>query len=165
MKQLIQRLARSTRGARRSLVVGAVLATVGVAGIATAQRIPTRQFTEEDVSQILRELRGVDPDTYYLRLPKFSRGQVVGTVTYGTLPITEVRRVATVLNVQLNETGNVLTVFDSLNNGDENGGCSGGGGGGGPGSHINSASAGTDLSSRINVLLQDIDQNQFQFLR
>ena len=98
MRQLFQNFTRSTRGLRRTLTVGAVLATVGVAGIATAQRTPTRQFTEEDVSQILRELRGVDPDTYYIRLPVFRLGRIVDTATYGTLPITEVRRVATVLN-------------------------------------------------------------------
>ncbi|MCP3141546.1 hypothetical protein [Pyxidicoccus xibeiensis] len=166
MKKVFQRIARSTRGVRRTVAVGTVLATMGVAGIATAQRTTTtRQFTETDVQQILSELRGVDPSTYHLRLPTFYFGRIVGTKTYGTLPITQVRLVATRLNVQLNETGNVLTVFDSLNNGDESGGGGGGGGGGGPGSHINSASAGTDLSSRISVLLQEIDTNQFQYLR
>ncbi|MFP2905607.1 hypothetical protein ACLESD_11225 [Pyxidicoccus sp. 3LFB2] len=165
MMKVFERIARSARGMKRTVAVGTVLATVGVAGIATAQRTPTRQFTEDDVRQILVELRGVDPSTYYLRLPKFYYGRIVGTVTYGTLPITNVRRLATTLNVQLNETGNVLTVFDATNTGDESGGGGGGGGGGGPGSHINSASAGTDLSTRIDVLLQDIDQNQFQYLR
>lgn len=171
MKKVFERLTRSIRGSRRSLAVGAVLVTVGVACTAVAQRtpapkrIPTRQFTEKDVQAILTELRGVDPSRYHIRLPQFRSGRIVGTKTHGTLPLTEVRRVATTLNVQLKETGNIITVFDSLNSGDESGGGGGGGGGGGPGSHINSASAGTDLASRIQVLLKDIDKNQFQYLR
>jgi hypothetical protein len=165
MMKVFERLSRSTQGVKRTVAIGTVLATVGVAGIATAQRTPTRSFTEEDVAQITRELRGVDPSTYYIRLPKYYYGRVVGTATYGTLSINEVRRVATTLNVQLNETGNIITVFDAINNGNEQGGCGGGGGGGGAGSHTPSATAGSNLGSRINVLLQNIDANQFQYLR
>jgi hypothetical protein len=163
MKKVFERISRSTHGVKRTVAIGTVLATVGVAGIATAQRTPTREFTEADVAKITQQLRGVDPSTYYIRLPKFYYGRVVGTTTYGTLSINQVRRVATALNVRLNETGNIITVFDDLNTGNEQGGCEGGGGG--AGSHTPSASAGSDLGSRIQVLLENIDTNRFQYLR
>ena len=162
MREVFERITRSTRGARGTLATAAVLAAVGVAGISTAEDTEGRQFTEKDVELILAELREVDPATYHIRLPMFYDGRVTDTKTYGALPITEVQRIAKALNVELNETGNILTVLDSYNDGDK-----GGGGGSqptGPGSHIN-ADSGTDLSSRIEVLLKEIDQNEYQFLR
>src|ERR1041384_674081 len=71
----------------------------------------TKTFTEEEVRQVEAVLNGVRPDTYRIILPEFRDGKVVGSKTYGTLPVTQVRRVASQRNIAFSDNGNVQAVF------------------------------------------------------
>lgn len=110
----------------------------------------TRGWTEADVTAVLTELRGVDPSTYRVTLPTFTRGVVTGQATYGRLPLSEVEATAVRLNVRLQPGANLVAART----------C-----GGGAGSHTESQSPGTDLTRRLDTILASINQNEFQFLR
>src|SRR5215510_10466984 len=86
----------------------------------------TKAFTEDEVRQVEAVLKEVRPDTYRIILPEFRDGKVVGSKTYGSLPVTQVRRVASQRNIAFSDSGNVQAVFSPD--------------GGGPGSHTESQS-------------------------
>jgi hypothetical protein len=137
------------RTGRRLAAAIAVAGALGTFGFASAQVRQTQSFTEADVKAILEELRGVDPRTYFIRLPTYRYGRLYGSATYGSLPITEVRRVASLLDVKLDESANVITAFES--------GCDS--------SMQPAAATGQDLGDRIGTILSAIDSSQYQFLR
>jgi uncharacterized membrane protein YgcG len=167
-------------GWRRALLLTVGLAVVSSLGIASAQT-RYKQFTQTEVNAILSQLRTEDPALYLIRLPVFRDGRIIGTRTYGTLPMREVELRADSLRIALDRNANVLGVFDPREDDDGGGGGGGGGGddggsdgggggdggddGGGPGSHINTQSAAWNLASRINILLEDIEVSSYQFLR
>lgn len=51
-------------------------------------------FTEAEVAEIKAILTGADPAKYRVTLPEFQNGVAVGTMTLGTMPLTEVERIA-----------------------------------------------------------------------
>ncbi len=151
-------------GGGRAILFAAALAITGSLGIASAQG-RGKEFTPDDVGNIVASLREADASIYLIRLPVFRDGRVVGQETYGTLPMKDVERLAESLRVKLDPRANVIAVFDPGDAGDDQGGTSTNGKGTGPGSHINTGSAAWDLANRMEVLLEDIDTNSYQFLR
>ncbi len=110
----------------------------------------TKAFTEEEVRQVEAVLNGVRPDTYRIILPEFRDGKVVGSKTYGSLPVTQVRRVASQRNIPFSDSGNVQAVFSPD--------------GGGAGSHTESQSPGTDIGRRIEKIIERLDKSQYTLI-
>jgi hypothetical protein len=148
-----------------------------------------KEFTQAEVTEIQAVLKEMDPTNYRIVLPQFRDNRNVGSQTLGTLPITEVRRVAASRNATFTETGNVQAVFDpnDASGGGGGGGGSGGGGGGGgggsgggsgggggggsggsgggPGSHTGQTPAkGRDIGMRIEKILEGMDKSQYILL-
>lgn len=110
-----------------------------------------KDFTEKEVAEIKALLDGFDPKVFRVVLPAFRDRRIVGAETKGSLPVTEVRKVASALNIPYTESGNLQAVFNSCN-------------GGGAGSHTESQSAGTDVGRRIERILQNIDKSRYILL-
>lgn len=110
----------------------------------------TKGFTEADVAQVQAILNGVKPESYRIILPEFRAGKVVGSKTYGSLPVTAVRRVASQRNIAFSESGNVQAVFNSD--------------GAGAGSHTESQSPGTDIGRRIEKIFAGLDKSQYTLI-
>lgn len=74
-------------------------------------------FTEAEVAEIKSLLNDVDPSGYRVTLPEFRDGAPVGTMTLGTLPLTEVRRIASARGVQVDEStpksGTIILVLSA----------------------------------------------------
>jgi hypothetical protein len=108
-----------------------------------------KAFTEAEVAEIQSLLKGLDPADYRVVLPVFRDNKIVSSETHGTLPITEVRRVASTKNINYVETGNVQAIFASD--------------GKGAGSHTPSdtAAKGRDIGIRIERILANLDKSQY----
>lgn len=135
----------------------AAVATVGVAltsaisfaSVSTRTTL-THDFTQADVDGIVAQIRTVSPDTFYIRVPTFTiRGQVSGSRVYGSLPITHVRRMASVQNVVLNETGNIMGLVMDPGNA----------------SQMSSGASSTRVALAIDSILANVTPNTYQFLR
>jgi hypothetical protein len=109
-----------------------------------------KTFTKDEVSAITLLLKKLDPKDYRIVLPKFENGRIVGSETYGRLPVTQVRRLASMSNVAYSESGNLQAVFES--DGD------------GPGSHVESRTPATGVGRRIERIVQNIGRNEFSLL-
>jgi uncharacterized membrane protein YgcG len=150
---------------RRLWVLAAVAfcVLVGVAG-RLHPAAPVKDFSEREVASIKAELAKLKPSSYRVVLPVFRNRVRVSSETVGTLPLTEVRRIASLRGVTLKEKGNLQVI---LPQGDESGGGGGGGSsgqGGGPGSHINSQSAGRDVINRIQLVVSGLSKSQYVFI-
>ena len=122
-----------------------------LAGACQTMRDGEKDFTAKEVSEVKALLDGLDPKVYRVVLPTFGDGKPVGKETKGSLPVTEVRKVASALNVRYTEDANLQAVFQSCN-------------GGGAGSHTESQSGGTDVGRRIERILQSIDKSRYILL-
>jgi hypothetical protein len=122
-----------------------------VAGACQTTRDGRKDFTEKEVGEIKALVADLDPKVYRVVLPTFQDGRIVGAETRGSLPVTEVRKVASALNVRYAEDANLQAVFQSCN-------------GGGAGSHTESQSGGTDVGRRIERILQNIDKSRYVLL-
>lgn len=108
-----------------------------------------KDFSESEVAEVRALLKDADPARSRVVLPRFENGRVVGSDVYGSLPITEVQRLATIRNVAIPGTGNVQVVFANSCNG------------GGAGSHTSSQTPGSDLGRRIERVLADVDRSRY----
>lgn len=132
-----------------SVVVSSFVLSILISACGPSNR-ETKAFTEEEVRQVEAVLNGVGPDTYRIVLPEFRDGKVVGSKTYGSLPVTQVRRVASQRNIAFSDSGNVQAVFSSD--------------GGGAGSHTESQSPGTDIGRRIEKIIERLDKSQYTLI-
>jgi hypothetical protein len=107
-----------------------------------------KTFTKDEVSEIMRLLRGLDPSSYRIVLPKFEDDRIVGSKTYGRLPVTRVRRLASLSTALYSEDGNLQAIFQDCN-------------GGGAGSHTPSQTSGTDIGRRIQRIVQNMGKSEF----
>ena len=73
----------------------------------------SKEFTEADMVAVRTVLKEVDPTAYRAVLPEFNNGRIVGSQTFGTLPLTEVTRVASSQGVRLADTGNLQVIVMS----------------------------------------------------
>ena len=131
--------------------VNAFLAAVLVAAVwATGCRTGSsaKEFTEADANEVRELLKKLDPAAYRIVLPVFKEGRIVGSEAYGSLPVTEVRKVASLRQIDYQENGNVQAIFQS---------CSGGG----AGSHTESQSPGSDVGKRIEKIIASIDKSRY----
>jgi hypothetical protein len=111
-------------------------------------RPPQKTFTKAEVSEIISLLKRHDPSHYRIVLPKFEDGRIVGSQTYGRLPVTQVRRLASLSNVVYSENGNLQAIFQSCN-------------GGGAGSHVESQTPGSDIGKRIQRIVKNMGSSEF----
>ena len=139
-----------------SFVISGCVLAILIVGCKPTDR-DTKNFTEAEVAQVQAILKDVKPETYRIILPEIKDGKVVGSKTYGSLPVTEVRRVASQRNIEFSETGNVQAVFMSQS-------ASAGGDGSGAGSHTPSQTPGTDIGSRIEKILERLDKSQYTLI-
>lgn len=129
-------------------------AFVGLLVLAGCQTTDRRKdFSEKEVAEIKTLLEGFDPKVYRVIVPTFKENRIVGSETIGSLPVSEVRKVASVLNVSYAENGNLQAIFQSCN-------------GGGAGSHTDSQSGarGADLGRKVESILQNLDKSRYVFL-
>ena len=107
-----------------------------------------KTYTAEDISAVLEAVNTLSDSTYRLVLPEFRDGKIVGSKVYGSLAVTQVRRIASSRELEYEENGNLQAIFQS---------CSGGG----AGSHTPSQSAGQDIGKRIENILSHIDKSEY----
>ncbi len=110
-----------------------------------------KQFSSSDVASVLKAVNDLDESSYRLVLPDFSDGKIVGSKVYGSLAVTNVKRMASSQELEYEENGNLQAIFQS---------CSGGG----AGSHTPSQSSGNDVGKRIENILTHIDKSQYLLL-
>lgn len=110
-----------------------------------------KNFSQAEVNDVLATLKGVPEANYRIVLPQFEGGAAVGSRTYGTLPVTEVRRLASQKNITFVDSGNLQAILMDT--------------GGGAGSHTESQSGGQDIGRRIDKILRNIDKSQYTFIR
>ncbi|HMN96696.1 MAG TPA: hypothetical protein PKC43_09650 [Phycisphaerales bacterium] len=122
----------------------------GVHGCQGPQRT-SKSFTEQEVTQVIALLEGVDPSTYRIVLPRFRGTEQAGTQTLGTLPVTAVQRVASSKQIAFDPGANLQAIFSAN--------------GGGAGSHTPSQTPGTDLGRRLDAILRNIDRNAYIWVR
>lgn len=135
---------------KRSSVLLAAFVCGSLSCVAVGQgyRPTPKTFTKTEVSEIMALLKGRDPNHYRIILPKFENGRIVGSETYGRLPVTRVRQLASASNVAYSENGNLQAIFQSCN-------------GGGPGSHIEARSTSMDVGRRIDKIVKNIGRSEF----
>jgi hypothetical protein len=104
-------------------------------------------FTEKEISEIEQTLKGLDPAGYRIVLPQIENGRTVGSKTYGSLPVTEARRLASLRNIAYVDNGNVQAIYSDAD--------------GGAGSHTQTQSQGNDIGKRIERILQNIDKSKY----
>jgi hypothetical protein len=128
--------------------------------------VPAKDFSAKDVAEIKAELGKLNPSSYRVVLPVFRGRSRVGSQTIGTLPLTEVRRVASLRGVAFKEKGNLQMILSQGNDGGGGGGGGGGDTGGGAGSHTPSQSAakGQDVINRIQLVVSRIGQSRYVFI-
>lgn len=128
-----------------------------------------RDFTPGTVRLIKAEVRGTDPRNYRLVLPTFKQEQgrwvLVGSETIGKLPVTEVRRLASVRKLEYKEAFNAQAIiFQNAEQGGAPGGGSGGGGQGGCEQDHSTPAHGEDIAARVENILRNINQSKYLFL-
>lgn len=135
------------------------LATVAFSVLAvTATRChppkPANEFSEREVAQINAELAKLNPSSYRIVLPVFSKRTYLGSETIGSLPVSEVRRIASLRGVTLPETANMQVILVTPESG-------GGGGkdGNTPGSHV--PAFGRAVIDRIALVASRIDKSRY----
>lgn len=111
-----------------------------------------KRFTPDDVVAIRQLLQELEPDSFRIVLPEFEDERPVGSRTYGSLPLNEVRRVASLRNIDYQDNGNLQAIFQS---------CSGGG----AGSHTESESAARGFDERLEQILAGIDESEYLLIR
>jgi hypothetical protein len=131
-----------------------------------------RKITAADVARIEQALRGTDPRTYRLVLPVFTAGEVTGSRTYGTLPLAQVRLVASARRAVVPEGGNLQLVMDPNAAGESRGArtndsndqkTDGPSTGGGANSHQSTSTK--RLALMIEEIMKNIDTGQYVFLK
>lgn len=139
---------------RRQLALGVAVAALAIISLWNCRTTApaAKEFTAEDVAAVRELLTELDPETYRIVLPVFTDGRVVDSATYGSLPVTEVRRLSSLQDVEYSESGNLQAIFQS---------CSGGG----AGSHTESQTPGSDVGRRIERILAHIDESAYVFIR
>jgi hypothetical protein len=131
---------------RASLVGLALLLSTSVFVITCAESGRTdKSFDEQEIAEIQEALKGLDPAGYRIVLPQLENGRVVGSETYGSLPLTEVRRVASERAITFVDDGNVQAILSNS----------------GAGSHTESQTPGTDIGRRIETILQGLDKSEY----
>lgn len=123
------------------------------------------EFTLATVNAIKTQASRVDPKNYRLVLPVFDRERlgnvIVGSETLGTLPISEVRKLASLRGVEYVEEANAQSViWQDLPGGHHQGGVDPPP----PGAGCSSDHKTQGLGDRIYDIIQNIDQSQYQFL-
>jgi len=137
-----------------------------------------RDFNAGRVALIEQQLRKLAPENYRVVLPVYKRTEpppagdpsgmsMVSTETLGKLPVTEVRRLASLRKIEFHETSNAQAVIFQDNQGDGGGAPptqeSGGGKGGCEQDHSTPAH-GIDIAARIYEILANIDHSKYVFL-
>jgi hypothetical protein len=137
----------------RLYVVCALAFTVGLIALMACRSAgySRKSFSQSEVNDVLATLKGVPEANYRMVLPQFEGGAMVGSKTYGTLPVTEVRKLASRNNITFVDTGNLQAIV--MDNG------------GGAGSHTESQSGGQDIGRRIERIVRNIDKSQYTFIR
>lgn len=137
------------------------------------QPTPTRHsFTQQDVIRIEKALQGTDPSTYRLILPAFANGRVVGSKTYGSLTMAQVRRVASRHRLTIPERGTMQLVMDNNAAGESSGeSTTNPDPGPGPDPNPENTEAGMQptrgdkLARLLDAIVRNIDQKQYVFLK
>jgi hypothetical protein len=184
------------------LVLGVAVAGTVAATVAGCQaHLPAQKFTDEEVARlqgmlaerdfnagrvalIKAELKKLAPEHYRVVLPVYRRTEpppagdasgraMVSTETLGKMPITEVRRMASLRKIPFNEASNAQAVIFQDTQGDTGGApTTQGDAGGAPttnpqggceGDHQTPAH-GIDVAARINEILANIDHSKYVFL-
>lgn len=115
-------------------------------------RANKKEFTEAEVAEVKALMKDVNPATYRLVLPTIKDQQVIGSEVQGSLPITEVRRLASVRKIDFKDTGNLQAIFDPNEAGQS---------GGQQTPDEKPARTGQDLANRIEKILQGLDKSQY----
>ena len=131
-----------------SFMISACVLAIFIVGCRPTDR-DTKGFTEAEVAQVQDVLKDVKPEIYRIVLPEIKDGKVVGSKTYGSLPVTAVKMVASQRNIAFSEGGNAQAVFSESRDG---------------GSHTPSQSPGSDIGRRIERILERIDKSQYILL-
>jgi hypothetical protein len=114
-----------------------------------------KTFSPEDIAAIKTLLQDLDSTDYRVVLPVMNDSeQMVGTQTYGTFPVTEVRRIASLRNIRYTDSGNLQAIFLNCN-------------GGGAGSHTESGSGATGRAaiSQIEEITQNVDSRAYILIK
>jgi hypothetical protein len=151
MKQFLSRSALRGAGFKAAAVAAVGVALTSAIGFASVSaRTPTHDFTQTDVDRIIAQIRTVPESTFYIRVPTFStRGGINGSRLYGSLPISQVRRMASSQNVVLNEDANVMGLVMDPNDA----------------SQMASSAQSRRVAVAIDAILADITPSSYQFLR
>ncbi len=145
------------------ILVAVALFAMGAAGAALPTKAVGKRFTPREVAEIKSLLAKRNRASYRVVLPVFKGQARVGSETLGTLPFTEVRRLASQRGLTVHEKGNLQAVLLSDTAG---GGGGGGGEGGGAGSHTPSGSGATgiDVIERIQATLSNVGESEYLFI-
>ncbi len=114
-------------------------------------------FNESNVAEIKAILKDLETDSFSYRvvLPVIQNNKVLNSETLGTLPVSEVERIASSKNIQYSPTGNLQIVVA-----DE---------GGGAGSHTESCTPckgkGLDVITRIEKVVKNFDKSKYILIR
>ncbi len=124
----------------------------------------SREFTPGTVTLIKSQAARLAPQNYRLVLPVFGKAPgspIVSSETIGKLPVTEVRRLASLRNLAYREDANAQAIiFQNA----EQGGAPGGGGKAGCESDHQTQAQGVDIVARIEEILRHIDKSKYIFL-
>jgi hypothetical protein len=132
----------------------------------------SREWTPGTVTLIKIEAGRTASQNYRLVLPVFAPDErgvpgktggptIVGSQTIGKLPVTEVRRLASLRKLEYDENSNAQAIiFQNA----EQGGAPGGGGQGGCESDHSTPAHGQDIAARIEDILRNINQSKYIFL-
>jgi hypothetical protein len=132
-----------------------VTTAAGSTSALTAADLPAKTFQPEDIAEIKKLLQDLDSTDYRVVLPVMEASRkTVGTQTYGSYPITEVRRIASLRNIRYTDSGNLQAIFRT---------CSGGG----AGSHTESGSGATGrvIISRIEEITRNMDKQAYILIK
>ena len=146
----------------RKLIVGSALSVaifIGCLLLAGRAANPVSTLTPVEGARIRAALKGVDPKTYRVVLPVAGTNGEVHNEVYGSLPLSQVKMVASRRGITFNERSQIHGVLSDDNS-------AGGGGGGdknGPGSHTESGSGAKalQLELRIREILARVDKGQY----
>ena len=120
--------------------------------------VSTKEFTATEVGEIQAALKGANPASYRIIVPRFEADRKVGSQTLGTLSVAEVRRVASQQGVRFTEAGNLQAIFMSTPGTEDTSKASSQTGG------KENSNEGQEIIKRLEGILSKKDRNEFIFL-
>lgn len=133
-----------------SIIFFVLLIAVSNSGCHDPEQSQKKTFSEQEVAEIKELLAKENPSSYRIVVPTFRDKKVIGSETLGSLPVSEVERIASLKGVKFQDKGNLQAILDS-SDGDKNG----------PGSHTSSASGGHDIVNRIQSIAAKIESSKY----